>query len=144
MTNLPFVTYGTLRPGASNYSLLDGHTSAEETVTVDGFRLVSNGGFPYALVSPGDTIVATLNYVADEHYSAVESRLDALEGFYAPGDKHNHYDRVVVEAKTSAGAVVEAWMYIPASPRDPYVANLAAVPGNDWFNVRPARSLFAF
>ena len=111
----PFFVYGTLRPGQGNARTWLGWASAyhDGAAYVVGYRLVSNGGFPYMVAAATSQTVGAL-IVPDTHkYELVQRAFDNLEG-YRPGSAHNHYERVTVPVIIPGPAIVTAWTYIPA------------------------------
>lgn len=95
------LVYGTLRKGYGNHSLLANSEFVKE-VTVPGYKMVSNGGFPYSykVEDMSKTIKGEI-YLVDGH---TLSRLDGLEGVSS-----NHYSRVPVDRPGFEG--VE--LYVP-------------------------------
>lgn len=132
---LPFLVYGTLRPNCGNYEwALKGRTSKEEIVTVEGYELVSNGGFPYALNNEKSSIIATLVTVENEHYSAVIEDLDSLEG-YTPDRKGNLYERIIETVLNSEGEEVRAYIYSPDLVSQEELRNThPVILSGDWMN----------
>jgi gamma-glutamylcyclotransferase (GGCT)/AIG2-like uncharacterized protein YtfP len=109
-TQYPVLTYGTLRPGNHNYVLLDGYTTYEVDVDVEGFNMYVFSGYPY-VIDGEDTIKATLNFVHADVYDDVMYDLDMLEGFLGEGNPFNHYDRILVDVDF-ADTTIKAWMYV--------------------------------
>lgn len=122
---VPVFVYGTLRPGCGNDSLWVRRAACryDGDCFVAGFRLVTNGAFPYALPAEDEVSVGALVYPHPAAEAEVMARLDALEGV------PHHYERLSVDVATPDG-VVAAWMYVPRR-LDAY-EGLEAVPGNDW------------
>jgi len=56
----PFAVYGTLRPGCGNDRLWQGNAAPIGLGHVTGFRLVSNGAFPYAVPTEDQRIVVEM------------------------------------------------------------------------------------
>lgn len=124
---LPFFVYGTLRPEQGNDHCWQGYARAvgDGLSHVNGFRLVHNGAFPYALPCPGDAVVGAVIVPTDDTYEYVLDRMDRLEGY------PSFYDRVVVSVLNErTGKSRGAWMYTPARPAD--YERLRTVPNNDW------------
>ena len=122
----PYAVYGTLRSGEANARLWRGLGVSIGLGQVDGYRLVTNGGFPYALPSEGDSIVIEMIAPHDAIAGEVmRERLDHLEGY------PTFYDRLVVPVGLEEPAAGIAWMYVPASDHQ-RLGRLAPVPGNDW------------
>lgn len=120
--NIPYAVYGTLRTGHGNSRLWRDMADAQGVGTVTGYRLVTNGGFPYAL--PADELsVIEVVQPRPEHAAEVRYRLDRLEGY------PSFYDRVLVDVDLN-GETVRCWMYTPVQSES--YASLAAVEGNDW------------
>lgn len=112
---LPIFVYGTLRPGHGNARMWEGHGDGlhDGAATVLGYRLTSNGGFPYLVADDGSVTAGCLVEPEPAEYEHVLARMDALEG-YAQHSRHNHYERVHVVVHTPEGPVL-AWVYIPAA-----------------------------
>lgn len=127
--NRPIAVYGTLRPEGGNDWLWRDRATSTGTGLVQGFRLVTNGGFPYALPSATDTITVSLIEPAAEHYEEVLGDMDMLEGV------PHHYNRRAVVVETLTGDVV-AWMFVPVHLHR--VASLPPVEGGDWMKHRDA------
>jgi len=129
----PVLVYGTLRPGCGNYTYcLKGRTVFEQEVTLDGFVMHSNGGFPY-LVDGDSTVVATLVYLnpEPEMFADTMEGLDGLEGFYGEGNPMNHYDRRLIDFE-SDGLIGKAWVYIASTRAQERVKELAVIESGDW------------
>jgi len=140
--HLPFLVYGTLRPGCGNDGLWRGRAIAIGRVTVPGYRLVDRGAFPYAITASfDDAVVAEVLMAPADTYPALLAEMDWLEGV-----AHGHYARIRAAALTGAdqasrtlaelgkrkviGSAVVGWLYVAGSGVN--VKNLPAVPGNDW------------
>lgn len=133
-TQFPFLVYGTLRPGNSNYGYhLDGKIIHYETVTVDGFVMLATPtqGFPFVVPGEG-SIVAELVYVNPENYDQVLASLDTLEG-YREGSYNNLYDRVLVQFEAE-GTTRQAYIYVasPATQRE--ITHIPVMEHGDWNN----------
>jgi gamma-glutamylcyclotransferase (GGCT)/AIG2-like uncharacterized protein YtfP len=118
--NMPYAVYGTLREGHHNARLWTGYAESYGTDSVSGYRLVTNGGFPYALPAEGEVTVVEIIVPHRSTADSLRSRLDMLEGY------PDFYDRLVVTTEDG----VECMMYVPATP-DAY-NGLARVTDNDW------------
>lgn len=113
--------YGTLRVGEGNwYHLLKDTSKHIGTFRIDGFKMVSNGCFPYVFQGEGAVTVDVF-----EVDNTTMSRLDRLEGYPV------HYDRIEIDVD---GKV--AWIYV-ANLEKPYIKGLEAVPSGDWMDYRP-------
>lgn len=120
MTNiatLPVFVYGTLRHGHGNWDwALNGRTTGDGTptpATLQGAVMHSRGGFPY--VTPdtdlSNVVHGDLFTITPEHFDAVMSDLDGLEGYREGNHDWSHYLRVIVTVTTADGPV-QAWTYI--------------------------------
>lgn len=129
---LPALVYGTLRPGQHNYAtFLEGTTTKETTVRVNGFRMYGGSGFPYVTEGEAtDSIVAELVYIDPEVYDLVLHRLDFLEG-YRGEDTSNHYDRITATVEVD-GEMVEAWIYVAGDYAKGQLHQLPVVEHGDW------------
>ena len=139
MTQYPALVYGTLRPGCGNYKyFLDNKTISEEIVTIEGFTMRGERGYPYIVY--GDTnITATLVHIHPLAYDKVLKSLDRLEGFHDVGNSNNHYDRVL-HTFTMNGKEIQAWIYVASQAFGQYLAyELPVIKSGDW--VAHVRSL---
>jgi gamma-glutamylcyclotransferase (GGCT)/AIG2-like uncharacterized protein YtfP len=116
--NALVAVYGTLRSHCGNDVLWRGQPGCESlgVDSVKGYRLVSNGSFPYAVVDLTAESVVEVLIVTPE----VLDRLDALEGY------PTHYDRHVV---TTVDGLEGVHIYSP--PSGERHASMAAVPRDD-------------
>lgn len=130
-----YAVYGTLRPGEANADLWAGLADSVGTATVSGFRLVTNGGFPYALPADRhDSIVVDVLAPLDPAAAHILGRrLDRLEG--VPYHYRRHTVAVAID-----GPPFDVVLYVPTHPSD--YADLPPVPGGDWVNRPPRRSRF--
>lgn len=138
MLNKIFV-YGTLLPGEPNARLLAGinFTTTEDTMTGD---LYDAGAFPFAILAgTGPAVIHGAVYsFAPEIMEAVLSRLDELEGYYAPGNPSNLYDRV--EVTTGKGERVYVYETSPRR-RATITTKLPRIPGGSWVEYRKLRAV---
>jgi gamma-glutamylcyclotransferase (GGCT)/AIG2-like uncharacterized protein YtfP len=130
---MPVFVYGTLRPGWGNAALWAGRADAHHdgAATVTGFALVSGGAFPFAIPDAGSTTVGALIQPHADHYDAVLTRMDQLEGY------PHFYDRIMVVVDTPDG-ITKAWIYTPTEAER--FGDMPAVPGNDWTAAHPERA----
>jgi gamma-glutamylcyclotransferase (GGCT)/AIG2-like uncharacterized protein YtfP len=132
-TQYPVLVYGTLRPGCGNYTYcLQGRTVFEQDVTLNGFVMHSNGGFPY-LVDGEGSVTATLAYLNPDAamFADTMEGLDGLEGFYGEGNPMNHYDRRLIDFE-SDGLIGKAWIYIASERAQERVKELPVIESGDW------------
>lgn len=127
MSDTPIFVYGSLRPNMGNDGWWTGIATPHHdgNAYVDGFRLVHNGAFPYAIESEGSTTVGCLLYPDPDWGDLVLKNFDTLEGF------PRHYDRKIVQV-TIPGRSVSAWMYYVPADRTWITARCKPVPNNDW------------
>lgn len=131
---LPFLVYGTLRPGQGNYAgLLHGRTCAEVRASVPSAAMFSGGAFPYAIATedPQDVIVGDLLDIPSALYTEVLADLDRLEG-YREDRESNHYERRRVTVTTAQGNR-EAWIYLAGARTAERIRNLPRITSGDWF-----------
>ena len=124
--HLPYAVYGTLRSGCGNDRLWKWRGESVGLGWVYNYRLVTNGGFPYALPSRSGSTVVEIVSVLPEHAVAVRESLDSLEGYPM------FYDRQIVMVETGESPT-RCWMYIPVAPET--YEHLAPVPDNDWMRM---------
>ncbi|MFE3601036.1 gamma-glutamylcyclotransferase family protein [Streptomyces sp. NPDC059142] len=154
---LPFFVYGTLRPGEHNHDLfLRGRTVREEPAGLAGALLYDGPGYPYAVESPGGVespgagtgpgaapgalVVGELVTAASSAYAELLSVLDELEGYRAPGDPRNLYERAARDMLRADGTAVRAWVYFaaPRTARD-LRRRGRLIAGGDWLaHITPA------
>lgn len=134
---LPVFVYGTLRPCRHNaalwYDLADAHHDG--TAELLGWRLVSNGSFPYAIPAPLHFARGCLLEPREGCGGELLARLDRLEGV------PHHYQRIAVwimlpTTETLDAEEVRAWAYVDQTGRH---ADLRPVPGDDWDNETAGR-----
>jgi len=126
---LPYAVYGTLRSGEGNSRLWQGLARSGGLSTLRGYRLVSNGGFPYALFAGPKseiTVEAVVPNGDEASQFELRRRLDRLEGY--PDFYDRYLETVVVE-----GAPQECWIYVPSSDHEE-LGKYPQVPNNDWKN----------
>jgi len=123
--------YGTLMQGMDNHFLIAPCVEAVCPATVQG-RLVhlTEEGYPM-LFSGREIVHGELVDLADE--TAALALLDPLEGFIAPGDPQNLYERRPVTVTDRQGKAVEAWVYIcPPAAESRWWATGEPVANGDW------------
>jgi gamma-glutamylcyclotransferase (GGCT)/AIG2-like uncharacterized protein YtfP len=114
-----YAVYGTLRQGFGNNRRLQNEFSeflGAQTLSAP-FRMVSMGGFPGMISTPGKESTITIE-VFRVTSSAVERSLDALEGY--PG----WYDKKTIETQWGT-----AYIYTQTEEQ---VGHLTPVPSGDW------------
>ncbi|MEV4329276.1 gamma-glutamylcyclotransferase family protein [Streptomyces sp. NPDC049597] len=133
---LPFLVYGTLRPGEHNHGLfLAGRTCAEEPATLPGALLYDGPGYPYLVedAREGGAVAGACVTAVPGEYARLLRTLDRLEDFVAPGHPRNMYERVAREAILADGTATRAWVYVAAAG---VARELAAggrrIAGGDW------------
>lgn len=128
--------YGTLRPGESNYVLLEGVTDREITAYAHGLQLYDGPGFPYAARGGEGYIVGTLCFLRRGIDQLVMERLDMLEGFDPRRPDEGHYVRcetpVTYRDPADGGAVRSdsAWVYLAGPSVD--LRSKPLIPSGDW------------
>ena len=129
---LPLAVYGTLRRGFWNHDLLAGRIRQLTPGYVAGYELVVIQ-IPYARPNPDARLVVEIAWPFPALYDQVLADIDRLEG-YNPYNhpQHNFYTRVKVIATTNQQDEVEAWLYEVGPHTLDSLADLPAVPGNDY------------
>jgi gamma-glutamylcyclotransferase (GGCT)/AIG2-like uncharacterized protein YtfP len=142
---LPFFVYGTLRPRERNHRVfLRGRLAGQEPAVLPGAVLYAGPGYPFAVETEragADRVVGDLLTAAPGEYTALLAVLDELEGYAAPGDPHNLYERVFLDVRRAAGATVTAWVYVaPPATAAELRSSGRLVRGGDWSDRgRPGR-----
>jgi gamma-glutamylcyclotransferase (GGCT)/AIG2-like uncharacterized protein YtfP len=93
---LPFFVYGTLRPGQSNFYLLDGRTQRIRPAYVDDYTLYCLGTYPSMLPSdaPHARVYGELITPMPHRYQAVMQALDRLEDYDPANPDVSWYYRI--------------------------------------------------
>jgi gamma-glutamylcyclotransferase (GGCT)/AIG2-like uncharacterized protein YtfP len=113
---LPLFVYGTLKQGESNYTAyLEGRTTREQSATLRGAALYTEGKYPFLVVGteltrPADRVCGMLMSIHSALYYEVMRQIDGLEE-YTPGALDNWYERTIQRVRTADGDV-EAWAYV--------------------------------
>ncbi|MFW2512647.1 gamma-glutamylcyclotransferase family protein [Demequina sp. SO4-13] len=133
---VPYLVYGTLRPGGSNAHLIGRHGATHGgSSTLDGYAMYDAlAGYPYVVPDVGARTVA-LDIVlppADAAAArALRADLDALEGFEGAA-RLNHYERVAVPfAEPGTGRSRWGWLYVAGAGA--LIDGLARIESGDWF-----------
>lgn len=132
----PVFVYGTLRPGESNYVLLEGVTDREITAYAYGLQLHEGPGFPYATSGGAGYVIGTLCFLRRGIDQLVMQRLDTLEGFDPKHPDRGHYVRrqtPVTYRDPAAGGSVRtesAWVYLAGPSVD--LSSKPLIPSGDW------------
>jgi gamma-glutamylcyclotransferase (GGCT)/AIG2-like uncharacterized protein YtfP len=111
---LPFFVYGTLRPGESNYHLLQGQTLSEQSAHVRGLCLYSLGTYPMMVKStnPDERVWGELVVIKPQAYPQVVKHLDELEEYDPANPLSSLYQRITYPIHLDGGETVTAWLYI--------------------------------
>lgn len=128
--NYPFFVYGTLRWRMRNNSILEGtYDSAERAITKG--LLYHNGSFPYLYEGAGE-VHGEVYYPKDKIYNRLLFRLDSLEGFNRKGDRHNHYNRELVDVTLESGKTIKAWCYFANDKHRQRITYLTLIKDGDY------------
>ena len=133
---IPFLVYGTLRPGGGNYENFFGDVRILDIreVTVPGLKMYALGvGYPYCVADENYTITGTLITVdPDDHLRALEGT-GWLEGVRNVGNRNNHYDRKVITFQDGK-QTIQAWVYLASEKSQISIQrqNLPVVENGDW------------
>lgn len=132
----PVFVYGTLRPGQGLHSVVRGSVSHIERATLAGVTMRGGQGFPYLIRDEASEVpaVGDLLYLKPGCYEAVLANLDRIEGYHGPRSG-NHYDRELVEVRTSAGHV-RAWVYVASQRTASRIGHLPVIISGDWLAKR--------
>lgn len=134
--DLPYLVYGTLRPGGSNSHLLLRHGAAHAgRLSLPGFLMHdSPAGYPYITPGPPDAMIVVDVVRPPAGASArrgLRRDLDALEDFVI-GGVANNYERVAtafddpIEQRRCWG-----WLYVVGAGA--LIDGLPAIASGDWF-----------
>jgi gamma-glutamylcyclotransferase (GGCT)/AIG2-like uncharacterized protein YtfP len=135
---LPFLVYGTLRVGESNWErFLKNRSIHVATVHIHGYCLYSNGSFPYAVKSPrrSDSIVCNVVLAHPSHFADMLNAVDSLEGYYGIGCD-NHYTRLAVPYHTLRAPEAYGWLYVASDWTESLLQRrgLPVITSGDWLN----------
>lgn len=137
VATLPVLVYGTLRRhGGANSRLLTGRATYGETIRVEGYRLLSNGHFPYAIPTPGSEITVEVVHLSQERRGETIGRLDALEGYREDAPEGSLYTREIVSWNASDGMLRSGFMYVPSASTIERIMrdDLTEIPSGDWLS----------
>jgi len=111
---LPFFVYGTLRPGQSNFHLLEGRTQRIRSAYVDGFALYTLGSYPSMLKSnaPRARVYGEVVTPQSYRYDTVMQSLDRLEEYDPTDPDASWYYRTVHDVHLNGSKTVRVWMYL--------------------------------
>lgn len=133
---VPYLVYGTLRPGGSNAHLIDRHGATYGgSLTLDHYAMYdAPAGYPYVVPEEGapPVVLDVVLPPADARVQlALRADLDALEGFEVGGGM-NHYERVATAFPDPSGDGPRwGWLYV-AGP-GALIDDLARIDSGDWF-----------
>lgn len=133
---LPYLVYGTLRPGGSNAHLVARHGGRHGAALVlDGYAMYdAPAGYPYLVPREGAGPVAC-DVVEPPGGTAarraLRADLDALEGFEVGGSL-NHYERVAITF-SDPDAARERWGWLYVAGPGALIDGLGAIESGDWF-----------
>ena len=111
---LPFFVYGTLRPGQSNFHLLDGRTRRIRPASVTGFGLYSLGAYPILFTddNPRARVVGDLVMPTPQYYTRVMKALDRLEEYDPSDPEGGLYQRIPHQVRLHGRKRIRAWLYL--------------------------------
>ena len=126
--------YGTLMPGERNAAVAHaaGEPQAQEPATLDGHRLydLHPEGYPALLADPeGGPVRGWVLHYRPAVWSAALAHLDDLEGLHLQPPL---YLRRLVQARTGAGALCPAWVYLYARSDRLRQPGFRPVSSGDW------------
>jgi gamma-glutamylcyclotransferase (GGCT)/AIG2-like uncharacterized protein YtfP len=122
---MPYAVYGTLRSGYGNDTVWHGLGESFGLGTITGYKLVTNGGFPYALPASSEVTVVEIIVPFMEYAEELRQRLDWLEGY---PDLYSRREEQIHLTDEDVNCI----MYVPPQRDHAQLANLATVPKNDW------------
>ncbi|WP_084106286.1 gamma-glutamylcyclotransferase family protein [Demequina sp. NBRC 110056] len=134
--DLPYLVYGTLRPGGSNVHRVERHGATHEgRVVLTGFTMLdSPRGYPY--ITPGRADQRIVVDVVRPPASAsarlrLRRDLDALEDFVIGGTVNN-YERVATAFDDPIeGRRCWGWLYVAGAGA--LIDGLPEIASGDWF-----------
>lgn len=108
---LPIFVYGTLMVGERNYiDILHENLVKHEKASVTGeLYYYRKEDYP-ALADGIHAVNGQLFYV--KNLDEVLKSLDVIEGYIAPNDPENMYDRKILDVKTARGEMKQAYAYV--------------------------------
>lgn len=123
--------YGTLRRGNGNHLCL-GNSRQLGTTILQGFGMVSLGGFPAIDREEGSSVVIEV-YECNEE---AEERCNRLEGYDPNATEHTFYDRISIDTEFGPAVVY----VMPGILEERAHARIAT---GDWHDVGPAGISYA-
>lgn len=109
-----FFVYGTLMTNCANHHVIG--TEAIERIVrakmhnVDLYMYHKNY-FPCMIAGQGE-VLGELMTIKEHAFEKIVARMDRLEGYVAPNNPKNFYDRFIMQAEDEQGELVEAYCYV--------------------------------
>jgi gamma-glutamylcyclotransferase (GGCT)/AIG2-like uncharacterized protein YtfP len=128
--------YGTLRPGARNWAVIEDCVESTVRASLDDYSMWRlPDGYPGVRPCLGSRVVGDLLFARPG--SGLLDEGDRLEGFEPnfPDAPETLFQRARVIVRTSTGSKVTSWVYIYAEHRDPYIRSHGTlIEEGDWIN----------
>ena len=109
-----FFVYGTLMTGCANHHVI-GTEAIERIVRAKmhnaDLYMYDKSYFPCMIVGQG-AVTGELVTIKKQAFDKIIARMDRLEGYIAPNNPKNFYDRVIRWAEDEYGEVIEAYCYL--------------------------------
>ncbi len=125
----PVFVYGTLLRGESNHAHYVGDATSTEEATVRGAIVHLPEGYPAYRPEAEGIVHGELVAFAPDRAADAVARLDALEDCDPDAPDASLYHRTRCAATTTAGSVVDAWIYVYAAP---IPSDAIAIPSGRW------------
>lgn len=109
-----FFVYGTLMTNCANHHVIG--TEAIERIVrakmhnVDLY-MYHKSYFPCMIAGQGE-VLGELMTIKEHAFEKIVARMDRLEGYVAPNNPKNFYDRFIMQAEDEQGELVEAYCYV--------------------------------
>ena len=109
-----FFVYGTLMTGCTNHHVIG--TEAIERIVRAKMQNVDlymyhKSYFPCMIAGQGE-VMGELVTIKEHAFEKIIARMDRLEGYIAPNNPKNFYDRVIMHIEDEQGEMVEAYCYV--------------------------------
>jgi gamma-glutamylcyclotransferase (GGCT)/AIG2-like uncharacterized protein YtfP len=123
--------YGSLRPGASNYSIVRPYVKEVYSAYIQGELYLLPTGYPTVIYAAGGKVYGELLRV--EPFAKVVALLDEFEDYYGSGVPHNEYQRIEGIVWRDTGQQYLAYLYACPDEKINQCRNMGiAIPSGDW------------
>lgn len=123
--------YGSLRPGAGNYSVVSPYVQEVCSAYIQGELYHLPSGYPTVIYAVGGKVYGELLRL--EPFVAAVALLDEFEDYYGPDAPHNEYQRIEGIVRRETGQQYLAYLYVcPGEKINQCRKTGIPIPSGDW------------